>query len=82
MHELLLNEINGNLSEKIDSTQVIDLYIRLVQQHFEKVSVGYGYNHPRVIEKFIHLGLILTKYDLDTTELVKLIDDLNKNILN
>lgn len=81
VHELLLNEINGNLSEKIDSTQVIDLYIRLVQQHFEKVSVGYGYNHPRVIEKFIHLGLILTKYDLDTTELVKLIDDLNKKYL-
>lgn len=81
VQELLLNEINGNLSEKIDSTQVIDLYIRLVQQHFEKVSVGYGYNHPRVIEKFIHLGLILTKYDLDTTELVKLIDDLNKKYL-
>ena len=81
VQELLLNEINSNLSEKIDSAQVIDLYIRLVQQHFEKVSVGYGYNHPRVIEKLIDLGLILTKYDLDTTELVKLIDDLNKKYL-
>lgn len=81
VQELLLNEINGNLNEKIDSRQVIDLYIRLVQQHFEKVSVGYGYNHPRVIEKLIDLGLILTKYNLDTTELVKLIDDLNKKYL-
>ena len=81
VQELLLNEINGNLNEKIDSAQVIDLYIRLVQQHFEKVSVGYGYNHPRVIEKLIHLGLVLTKYDLDTTEIVKLIDELNKKYL-
>jgi hypothetical protein len=63
VQELLLNEINGNLEEKVDCTQIIDLYVRLVQQHFEKVSVGYGYNHPRVIEKLIHLGLILTKYD-------------------
>lgn len=81
VQELLLNEINGNLNEKIDSAQVIDLYIRLVQQHFEKVSAGYGYNHPRVIEKLIHLGLVLTKYDLDTTEIVKLIDELNKKYL-
>lgn len=81
VQELLLNEINGNLNEKIDSRQIIDLYIRLVQQHFEKVSVGYGYNHPRVIEKLIDLGLILTKYSLDTTELAKLIDDLNKKYL-
>ena len=81
VQELLLHEINSNLDEKIDSAQVINLYIRLVQQHFEKVSVGYGYNHPRVIEKLIDLGLILTKYDLDTTELVKIIDDLNKKYL-
>ncbi len=82
VQELSLNEINSNLNEKIDSAQIIDLYIRLVQQHFEKVSVGYGYNHPRVIEKLIQLGLILTKYDLDTSELVKMIDDLNKKYLD
>jgi len=81
VQELLLNEINSNLNEKIDSAQIIDLYIRLVQQHFEKVSVGYGYNHTRVIEKLIQLGLILTKYNLDTSELVKTIDDLNKKYL-
>lgn len=81
VQELLLNEISSNLSEKIESAQIIDLYIRLVQQHFEKVSVGYGYNHPRVIEKLIDLGLILTKYNLDTTKLVNLIDDLNKKYL-
>ena len=81
VQELLLNEISSNLNEKTDSAQIIDLYIRLVQQHFEKVSVGYGYNHPRVIEKLIDIGLILTKHNLDTTELVKLIDDLNKKYL-
>ena len=81
VQELLLSEISSNLNEKTDSAQIIDLYIRLVQQHFEKVSVGYGYNHPRVIEKLIDIGLILTKHNLDTTELVKLIDDLNKKYL-
>lgn len=81
IQELLLNEINSNLNKKIDSAQIINLYIRLVQQHFDKVSVGYGYNHPRVIEKLIDLGLILTKYNLDTADLVKLVDDLNKKYL-
>jgi len=81
VQELLLNEISSNLKENIDSTQIIDLYIRLVQQHFEKVSVGYGYNHPRVIEKLIDIGLVLTKHNIDTTKLVKLIDDLNNKYL-
>lgn len=81
VQECLLNVIHSNLKDNIDSEQIIDLYIRLVQQHFDKVSVGYGYNHPRVIEKLIHLGLILTKHNLDITELIKLIDELNKKYL-
>ena len=81
IQEFLLQIINHNLSEKADSSDVIKLYIRLVQQHFEKVSLGYGYNHPRVIEKLIHLGLILTKYNHDTTPIVKLIEDLNAKYL-
>ncbi len=82
VEETLLREIAGNLEEKVFEVQnVTKLYIRLVQQHFEKVSVGYGYNHPRVIEKLIYLGLILTKYNIDTTELIKLIDELNKKYL-
>ncbi|MDD3607859.1 MAG: hypothetical protein PHQ20_03635, partial [Candidatus Moranbacteria bacterium] len=81
VQECLLHEIHGNLKEEVDSKQIIDLYIRLVQQHFEKVSVGHGYNHPRVIEKLIHLGLILTKHELDTTEIIELVEDLNKKYL-
>jgi hypothetical protein len=81
IQEFLLQVINQNLSEKADSSDVIKLYIRLVQQHFEKVSLGYGYNHPRVIEKLIHLGLIMTKYNHDTTSVVKLIEDLNAKYL-
>lgn len=81
VQELLIGEIRSNLEAGIDSKEIIDLYVRLVQQHFEKVSVGYGYNHPRVIEKLIHLGLILAKYDFSTAEIVKLIDDLNKRYL-
>ncbi|MBU1036837.1 hypothetical protein KKF32_02255 [Patescibacteria group bacterium] len=81
VQELLLNEINSNLKKEIDSAQIINLYVQLVQQHFEKISVGYGYNHPRVIEKFIHLGLILTKHNVDTAEIAKLIEDLNKKYL-
>jgi hypothetical protein len=81
VQEFLLNEINSNLKEQIDSTDIIKLYIRLVQQHFDKVSVGYGYNHPRVIEKLIHLGLVLTKHDKSTTAITSLIEDLNKKYL-
>ncbi|MDO8658487.1 MAG: hypothetical protein Q7K55_07125 [Candidatus Levybacteria bacterium] len=82
IQETLLREIDSNLTDKtFDSKQIIDLYIRLVQQHFEKVSVGYGYNHPRVIEKLICLGLIMAKHNLDTTEIIKLIDELNKKYL-
>lgn len=82
IQETLLREIDSNLTDMtFDTKQIIDLYIRLVQQHFEKVSVGYGYNHPRVIEKLICLGLIMTKHNLDTAEIIKLIDELNKKYL-
>lgn len=82
VQETLLREINDNLSEEIfDTKEVIKLYIRLVHQHFEKVSMGYGYNHPRVIEKLLYIGLILTKHNIDTAEIIKLIDELNKKYL-
>lgn len=82
IEETLLNEINNNLSEEVfDIKEIIKLYVQLVQQHFDKVSVGYGYNHPRVIEKLISLGLILTKYNCDTTDIIKLIEEINKRYL-
>lgn len=81
IQESLLHIIDHDLSEKVDSSDVIKLYIRLVQQHFEKVSLGYGYNHPRVIEKLIYLGLIMTKYSHDTALIIKLIEDLNAKYL-
>lgn len=82
VEETLLREINDNLSEEVfDTKEVIELYIRLIQQHFEKVSIGYGYNHPRVIEKLLHLGLILTKHNINTSHIIKLIDELNKKYL-
>ncbi len=80
--ETLLREINCNLKEKIfDTEDIIDLYIRLVKKQFEKVSLGYGYNHPRVIEKLVCLGLILHKYKVDITEIVNLVDELNEKYL-
>jgi hypothetical protein len=82
VEETLLREINDNLSEEIfDIKEAIKLYTRLVQQHFEKVSLGNGYNHPRVVEKLLHLGLILTKHNIDTADIIKLIDELNKKYL-
>ena len=81
IQEFLLHEINSNLSEGVDSKDAVSLYVRLVQQHFEKISLGYGYNHPRVIEKLIPLGLLLTKYSLDTEDVIKLISELNNNYL-
>ncbi len=82
IQEFLLREIDGNLKDKIfDTEDAIKLYIQLVKQHFEKASVGYGYNHPRIIEKLIHLGLILTKHNQDTKSIITLIDELNKKYL-
>lgn len=61
--EILLREIRDNLKKKtFDSGQLLDLYVRLIEQHFEKVTLGYGYNHPRIIEKLIYLGLLLHKF--------------------
>lgn len=82
VEETLLREINDNLSEEVfDVKEVIKLYIQLVQQHFEKVSLGLGYNHPRVIEKLFYLGLILTKHSIDTADIIKLINKFNKQYL-
>jgi len=82
VQEILLREINDNLKEKIfDIKDVINLFIRLTEQHFEKVSVGYGYNHPRVIEKLICLGLVLNKYKIDIANILELIDQLNTKYL-
>jgi len=82
VQEILLREINDNLQEKIfDITEVVDLFIRLTKQHFEKVSIGYGYNHPRVIEKLVCLGLILDKYEVNVDDLVQLIEQLNAKYL-
>ena len=82
--QIILREIRDNLDENIfDVDHSIDLYIRLVQQHFEKVSVGYGYNHPRVIEKLIYVGLLLHKHrqTKKVNNIIKLIDELNKKYL-
>lgn len=82
IQEILLREINENLKERVfDIKEVIELFIRLVEQHFEKASVGYGYNHPRIIEKLICLGLVLDKYKVDVTDILKFIDQLNVKYL-
>ena len=78
---LLLNEIHGSILEGEDSAYIEELYLSLVQQHFEKVSEGYGFNHPRVVVKLVHLGLILTLHNLDTSKIIQLINELNKKYL-
>lgn len=82
--EILLREINHNLKDgTFDAESLIKLYSRLIEQHFEKVTLGYGYNHPRVIEKLVYLGLLLHKYkktDQEAGVLAK-IDELNKKYL-
>lgn len=82
IQETLLREIDSNLKGKVfDTKDIIKLYIQLVKQHFEKASVGYGYNHPRITEKLIHLGLILTKHKQDTKNIVTLIEELSAKYL-
>lgn len=83
IQETLLSEISGNLeNERFKQDRVISLYIELVKQHFEIVSLGHGYNHPRVIEKLIFLGLILQKHNKSTDEIVALIEMLNARYLH
>lgn len=82
--EILLREIRDNLKKKtFDSGQLLDLYVRLIEQHFEKVTLGYGYNHPRIIEKLIYLGLLLHKFKKTEQEkkIIAKIDELNKKYL-
>ncbi len=61
----------------------IDLYIKLIEQHFEKVTFGYGYNHPRIIEKLVCLGVFLHKYKKIDQEknILDKIEELNKKYL-
>ena len=82
--EILLREIRDNLKNKIfDVGQLLDLYVRLTEQHFEKATLGYGYNHPRIIEKLVYLGLLLHKYKKIKQEknIIVKIDELNKKYL-
>lgn len=82
--EILLREIRDNLKNKIfDVGQLLDLYVRLIEQHFEKATLGYGYNHPRIIEKLVYLGLLLHKYKKTEQEknIITKIDELNKKYL-
>lgn len=82
--EILLIDIRDNLKKDIfDIESVISLYIRLVEQHFEKATPGYGYNHPRIIERLVYLGLILHKYKKTSQEkkVVSKMNELNDKYL-
>lgn len=82
--EILLREISNNFKNKIfDVGHLIDLYVKLIEEHFKKVTLGYGYNHPRIIVKLVHLGLLLQKYKKTDQEanIISKIDELNKKYL-
>lgn len=82
--EILLREINHDLKDGTFEVEgLIKLYSRLIEQHFEKVTLGYGYNHPLVVEKLVYLGLLLHKYKKTDQEesIVTKIDELNKKYL-
>ena len=82
--EILLREICNNFKNNIfDGGYLVDLYVRLIEQHFEKATLGYGYNHPRIIEKLVYLGLLLYKYRKTKEEenVIAKIDELNKKYL-
>lgn len=82
--EILLREIRDNFKNKIFNVGYLtDLYVRLIEQHFEKATLGYGFNHPRIIEKLVYLGLLLHKYKKTDQEknIIAKIDELNKKYL-
>lgn len=82
--EILLREIRDNFKDKIfDVGHLVALYVGLIEQHFEKATLGYGYNHPRIIEKLVYLGLLLHKYKKTDQEanIIAKINELNKKYL-
>lgn len=86
--EILLREIRDNFKNKIknkifDVGYLIDLYVKLIEEHFEKATPGYGYNHPQIIKKLVYLGLLLHKYKKANQEknIIAKIDKLNKKYL-
>ncbi|MFW6172820.1 MAG: hypothetical protein ACOC5T_03675 [Elusimicrobiota bacterium] len=82
---ILLREISHNLkNKKFDIEYLVKLYARLIDKHFEKVTLDYGYNHPRVIEKLVYLGLFLNKHKRTEQEegIITKIDELNKKYLD
>jgi hypothetical protein len=82
VQETLISEVSSNLDEQVfDPKFATELYIQLVKNHFDKVSLGHGYNHPRVIKKLVYLGLLFQKHGKKTAELVELIDNLNKRYI-
>lgn len=82
IQETLLQEINTNLTEKVfEIKSAIELYIYLIKSHFNKANLGYGYNHPRIVQKLIPLGLILAKHNIKTIGIIKLIEKLNQEYL-
>jgi Ca2+/Na+ antiporter len=81
---ITLQEIRANLKkEYFNIERLIESYIYLVEKHFEKADSGSGYNHPRIIEKLVYLGLILHKYGKTEPEqtIISKIEDLNKKYL-
>lgn len=82
--KILLREIRYNLKAKIfEINQLVELYVSLIEQHFERVTFGFGYNHPRIIKKLVYLGLILHKYKKfeEEKKLIAKIEELNKKYL-
>ncbi len=82
--DILLREISGNLNDSIFDIQYLtELYVRLIEQHFKKATIDYGYNHPGIIKKLVYLGLILNKHKQIEQEknIITKINELNKKYL-
>ncbi len=64
--EIIIFEIIKNLknSKRVDYiTNIINQYIALIDNLFEKIEDSYGYERPRIIVKLVPLGVILDKYE-------------------
>ena len=73
----------ARVKEKIFNIDyIIELYIKLIEQHFNKSTIWYWFNHPRIIVKLIYLDLLLTKLNFSSSENVLLkIEELNNKYL-
>lgn len=80
MREIIFNLENKRRQKITDN--IIDLYINLVDNLFQKVEDSHGFSKPRVAVKLVPLGVVLCKYHhVSENKVITKINELNDKYL-